>query len=690
MKLIDKNEATNQLAEIVATQKSLNLYVSEDICFAKENGEGWVSLGKVDFYPNSNADESQQVRYDEKCAIRFGGFEWSIPKEVALDDSIKKALPDDITPDHFSKIKKAFREGYQDVIRRTLLCMPVFDADTISMLPLERPTTIVPDTSAVHQGALNFVCRFLTPLARVKVPAIVHMEILTNVDNYFKIRFGSGWNKNSQRSKALSQHLLSQGGQRTLLRMELTPDLELDRGDLGADPLRGIVTPWSDSEDKSLGLQNVTRSFADRLIVETARRFQFDVRPDHPLFVLTSDQGMARMAMAEGLGVFFFQARSVPKVEETTLTGALYHPFSERMYTVSFVDVLWELAVSFGRVRISNADSGAAIELWGIVRDSERVTWQPLHAKEDLLWASFEPDESPRAAPISSDKIKDSDEKPKTKPKALIRKASDLSGSYKFSPNKMFSLIGRVVEKGHISREEAKNTINVKVWDTYFKYERFLRSGGLVLEEREDLLKTNILVDLWEALRTTDTDKFRTILMSVPSFSKLFQLVQRRGVASYDDPEIPTSKTALPIYLALGEAACAWLRVVDRGIVFTPNVPGDEEFARMAINIYQNLREKDKTEWVLTGKWIEYLAIEKGIHPLTAKRLLPIARDNKYLQVFAEGSTPDTRFDDHSFWVITEKDGRPHMEQKYLYRGDFLLPGISAVRIKLQDVNHAS
>ncbi|NJO14997.1 MAG: hypothetical protein HC877_04390 [Thioploca sp.] len=79
----------------------------------------------------------------------------------------------------------------------------------------------------------------------------------------------------------------------------------MERGDFGADPLRGVVTPSSDPEDKALGLQQITRSFADRLIVETARRVQTQVRPDHPLALLTSDQGMARMAMAEGIEVFF-------------------------------------------------------------------------------------------------------------------------------------------------------------------------------------------------------------------------------------------------------------------------------------------------------------------------------------------------------------------------------------------------
>ena len=686
MKLIDKSEAASHLAEMFKMQKSLELFVSEDICFKRGDGEDWVSLGSIELHPGLDADE-QGTRYDENCAIRFGGFEWLIPNQDDLDRSIKAALPENMDEKCYGKIKKAFHEGLQDVIRRTHLCLPVFDADTVAMLPLRRPTTIVPDTSAVHQGALDFVCRFLFPWARVKVPAIVYMEILNNVDNYFKLRFGSSGKEHARRYQALRQHLLSQGGQRTLLRMELTPEIELDRGDLGADPLRGIVTPSSDREDKNLGLQNVTPSFADRLIVETARRFQSDVRPDHPLFVITSDQGMARMAMAEGLGVFFFQARSVPKVEGINITGALYHPFSSDIYTVSLVDVLWELAVSFGRARLSATGLDAALDLWGIGADSQGVTWQPLHAKEDLLWAKIEPERLPPTMQYAPDVRV---EPLPSKPKAPIRKTSDLSGSYKFSPNKMLSLIGHVVKRGHVSRKDAQELINVQGRDTYLKYERFLRSGELVLEKDDDLYMTDRLLQLWDALTAKLTDRVLSILISVPSFHALLQFVKEKEVVSPDDPEMPTSKSARSTYLALGEAACAWLRVVDRGIVFTPNVPGNEEFSKVAIAVYQKLRENDNTEWVLTGRWLEYLAVEGHVHPVAARNLLAVAKEKESIEVFAEGSTPDTRFDEHCFWMIADKGGPPCIERKYLYHGDFILPGTAAVRIKIQGVNHAS
>lgn len=192
MKLIDKETAVIQLAKMASAGQHFNISISEDICFADNQGERWIDFGKVQLHTGLKADQQAERYYDPECSIRFGGFEWNISDRATLDLSIDAALPEQFDSEFRSRVKKAVHEGLQDIARRTLLCFPVFDADTLALLPLARPTTIVPDTTAVHQGALDFVCRFLSPRARVKVPAIVHMEILTNVDNYLKgIRFAS-------------------------------------------------------------------------------------------------------------------------------------------------------------------------------------------------------------------------------------------------------------------------------------------------------------------------------------------------------------------------------------------------------------------------------------------------------------------------------------------------------------------
>jgi hypothetical protein len=112
-------------------------------------------------------------------------------------------------------------------------------------------------------------------------------------------------------------------------------------------------------------------------------------------------------------------------------------------------------------------------------------------------------------------------------------------------------------------------------------------------------------------------------------------------------------------------------------------------FADTAIQSYRNLSVEANTEWVLTGQWLERLATEAAIHPVMAKKLVAQAREANILQVFAEGSTPDTRFDRHKIWILRSTDGSPALSRQYLYHGNLLIPGTSSVRIKIQGVHHA-
>jgi hypothetical protein len=392
LELISKRNVIDLIARVGGVSNTFQVEVSEDVCFGEKE---WINIGAMTLYPGDVGPDTDAY-FDISCAVQLGGFEWRIPTLDELNMNLVEVL-DRITllgrggnnrlnVLQRANIQKIFIQGLQDTMRRSLLLWPSFDMESIPTMPPRRPITIVPDTSAVSQGALDFVARFFAPWARIKVPAIVHMEIINSADNYFKARRGSRGG-HGYRVAALKEHILSQGSQRTLLRLEFQPDMEIDRGDLGADPLRGIVVQTSDPEDKALGLQEIVRSFADRLIVETARRFANQVRPDHPLALLTSDQGMARMALAEGMGVLFFQARSSPIPWGRTLTGSLYHPFDRNeLFTLSLADLLWELAVSFGLLRIRNERTGAALTLWGI-GGSDEVTWQPSHVKDDLLWS---------------------------------------------------------------------------------------------------------------------------------------------------------------------------------------------------------------------------------------------------------------------------------------------------------------
>lgn len=96
-----------------------------------------MNVGTITLQPGGQYLENE-TRYDEYCAAKFGGFEWQILSLEKLNDNITKALEN---PQNKDRVQKAFREGLQDVLRRTLLLLPIFDVETIGKIPLQKPIT---------------------------------------------------------------------------------------------------------------------------------------------------------------------------------------------------------------------------------------------------------------------------------------------------------------------------------------------------------------------------------------------------------------------------------------------------------------------------------------------------------------------------------------------------------------------
>ncbi|MGI4790858.1 MAG: hypothetical protein ACRYFS_18660 [Janthinobacterium lividum] len=707
--LITKSTASDLVCSLAGSLGVLSLDLGEDICFGLDN---WINVGDIRLFPTNSIETTStfysDAIYTQALAAKFGGYEWQLPTEEEIERSIDNGLKEALA-DEKKMVVKIFLQALQDAIRRSLLLYPIFDAHGLSGMPLTRPTTIVPDTSAVQQGALSFICQFLTPAARIKVPAIVHMEIMMQVDNYFSgVRFNPDHkNKKNYRAAALRSHVLSQGGQRTLLRLEIESDAELERGDLGADPLRGIVLPSSDPEDKALGLSKISRSFADRLIVETARQFRSQVRPDHPLALLTSDQGMARMAMAEGLDVIFFQARSAPVVCGRRLTGTLFHPFKRELYTIPLINVLWELAVSFGAIRLLNQETNAFLELWAI--GGEELSWQTDHVREDLLWVTHTPISnvtigqtgmSTEAQSISDDlnSLPNTETITNSDPEAIV--AGDPPGIvgellpvtvsyYKFTPNKMIKFIEALSKNQCSSKAEAKEVIGVQTTEETRRYINFLRSGEFIQQDGDHIFSNESTKTFWSVLITSDASGLLKMLLRIPSFQLLYKYVCEKKRIEFSE-ELPVTAFARNTYINMGEAALAWLSIPNDGIFVTGFEPSSEEFARIALEVYTQIAVKEQLEHVLTGQWLELLARKYAIHPVVAKTELAETRKKNLLQVYLEGSTPDTRFDRHTVFTLSSESGRPMFEPRFLYDGSFLLPGTSSVRIKIEGVSNAT
>src|SRR6516164_8809244 len=289
------------------------LGVSEERCFSGK----YLELGSIQLFP-----ESERAIRDRSGAffdaIRGGAFEWKVSKldHVRTDLINLLGIEKPKRPNNAKEI--ATHEKALDRVSRALdsvghiavrlgLLHPQFDAGSIEDLPFRRATTIVADTSGIIQGALDFVARFLHPTARIKIPAVVHMEIVNQADRFLSMRRSYTVERSPS---ALLAHLISQGGQRALLRLDLQPDTEIERSAIFGDPLRNAFNRDTDEEFRDLNLSVPLRSYCDRLVLETARQHQAYSNPGHPVLILTSDQGLARMSLAEGIRPLYFRAVS--------------------------------------------------------------------------------------------------------------------------------------------------------------------------------------------------------------------------------------------------------------------------------------------------------------------------------------------------------------------------------------------
>ncbi|NJO14998.1 MAG: hypothetical protein HC877_04395 [Thioploca sp.] len=361
-----------------------------------------------------------------------------------------------------------------------------------------------------------------------------------------------------------------------------------------------------------------------------------------------------------------------------TLTGTLFHPFKREIYTIALTDVLWELAVSFGALRLYNPDNKNSLELYGI-GGSEEVTWQPLCAKDDLLWGQFESNHSPTVVATAPDNIK-----------SQTQNRKQLAGAYTFNPGKMLQLINQLADKKQLTHQEVKQLIAVNNDDYYAEYRKFLYSGQFIDLDENTLIATENLSLFNQALLKKDYAQFLAWLRKIPSFSLLHDYVCEKEFIQ-DQSNLPIPKRPQKNYLVLGEAAGAWLIIENKEIISTiRDLPEIKEFIRDALSVYHTIRTRGETEWILTGQWLEEFARQHHIHPVMARKCLQDAHTQNLLHFYAEGSTPDTRFEKHWMWTLKVTEGEPQLDKVFLYHGDFLMPSVAAVRFKIEGTHHAA
>lgn len=680
-RLLPADQAAARLSEVFCHEsttglRSLSLEVSEDRCFSDK----FMPIGTVAVYPGAsaapNADLTETKARLEQ-ALQYGAFEWKVPERDALREELRKVLDLDGVVDEGKSKDRTDRQitaAVNAVVHLAVRCgltAPILDPMIVSRLLQMRYLLIMMDTSAVLQGGLDFVRLHLAERVRIGVPAIVQMEIVNIADRYFKQRRAK-----NPGIGAFLDHTLSQAGQRALVRLDMEQEVERPR--LGSDPLRGIVQVGSDAEDKRLGLQVVQKSFADRLILETAIRRRKDALVGASVWLMTADQGLARMALAEGIEPLFFRSDTDAGVFGATLSGVPFRPWpmgTARAYSVPLATVLWECAVTFGSAKIVSAGTGAEFEVRSM---GEQLSWQPYHVRDDLLWvrSGAGTTERPlRSARHDERSVAGRLTRMSREPRGA---AKSLTGAFKFRPSAMLDLVGRVATTP-LSDADAMKAVGVASRRTYSEYYRFLLAGHLVVRSGERIHATDALTSLATALRGSDFDGIRSHLALVPSFNDFLQTLDERSPLEKRQAGIRGG--AFPSYCAFAEMCCAGIRLESGAILATPEDPVPEVFAEIAISAYDAVRRGEHL--ALTGFWLEHLVREFGIHPVRARQRLAEAKQGGLLRRYFEGSTPETRYPDRKFHLLENREGQSILSEVNLYHGDFLQPGQSSASIRL-------
>ena len=420
----------------------------------------------------------------------------------------------------------------------------------------------------------------------------------------------------------LFDHVMSQGAHRALLRLAIDPRIEIERSSLGSDPLRGVVQPDSDAEDRNLGLQVVQRSFADRLILETAIQHRDAVMPDHDVMLLTSDQGLARMALAEGIQPLFSDANATNEIFGSTLTGVVFVPFlrdATRLSHCSLPDILWESATSFGSARLVGDQTGATYTVSAL---QSTVPWKLHHSLEDLLWAevslpsALPTDEAARTSPKPTTEPQPSRqdanqttntggvpsrspsrEAPRARPTRPTRSRRRGHGTYAFRLSSMLDLLETLSDRDSISDADAMSCVNVKSKSAYGEYYNFLAAGGFATRDRNQLHKSPAMEEIVSALRIPDHGALSRSLQRVPSFASLVRNLKLAFPLTRADAGL--REDAFRTYVGLAELACIGMRVHEQGVYATPNNPTPAQFVEPALSAFDAVRRGER--FALTG-----------------------------------------------------------------------------------------
>jgi len=673
--LTSPGEAAQRIAEVLEGNGQCRLSVREERAFTN----GWLPLGAVSLESgNGTVDELETM-------ITNGAFEWRLPSVQGTKDRLSKCLGDTRGREVKDRVDRVLN-SMASIAARAGLLHPAFDASALEDMPFRRSTTVVADTSGVLQGALDFVARHLHPAGRVKVPTIVHMEIVNSAERFFSLRRDKRDKKDNpiRRIKELIEHLNSQGGQRVLLRLELRTDTEIERTYLLGDPLRDAFQPGRDQDLSQLNISVPVRTYVDRLILEAARHHQAQSGPSHGVRLLTGDQGLARMALAEGVTPLYFKAIRAADFFGKRFAGQTFDPFSGDIRQTPLTSVLWELATAFGAARLKS-DNGSTFEVSAL---GEGMNWSPYHSFDDLLWCRHTAPPLAVSAPATATPGMER-ASAKATPRAgdtdarAGRHERDVTFG-RFDVGRLFRLICALDDNQEMGNNEVTAFLGTQSRRGGEEYRRFLLSANLIATVGNRWRAESGIRRLSAALRNERIDELREGLLEAPSLAAFAAYTRGLGVGQALDPsDLGPSygSRGAATYRALGEVTLIGA-AADAKFYPTPAAPDARTFAEVALARFSALDAG--AGLVAVGAWLESLIREDGIHPEVARLRLGEANARGFLRRSTEGSTPQTRHDTRVVHVLRTERGEPVVAPVRLYRGDYLIPGKASVSLRIE------
>ena len=678
--LMSSDEAATRIAGMFADAAPCRIAVREDRAF---KGGEWFDLGEVSLQSSGPSE-------DPETLVKNGAFEWRLPDVRDARNILSELLDMNKGGNEESgdKDDRNVSRALADVASigvRTGLLHPVFDPASLEEMPYRRSVTVVADTSGVLQGALDFVVRYL-PIARIKIPAIVQMEFVNSTHRFFSLRRKrKRKHKNQRRFHELLEHLKSQGGQRTLLRLELQADTEIERTYLLGDPLRSAFQPERDGALSGLDISASVPAYVDRLILEAARHHQAQSGPKHAVRLLTSDQGLARMALAEGVTPLYFRAARAADFFGRRLAGQTFDPFTGQLRRTSLALVLWELATAFGSARLTD-ECGRGFTVSAL---DEVMSWFPYHSVNDLLWCeqaptstTGEPSSPVRERTRSGRSGRAALSQEEAEPSGDVRRIARKTSSFQvFDVGRLFRLICALDDEQEMGEPRVMELLGVRSPRGGGEYRRFLSSANLVSVANGNWKAEPPIQPLSAALRNERTEELRDLLLNAPSFSTFAAHIGQSEIGSVLDLSGVVAR-GTSNYRILGEITLLCALVRTEGVYPTPTTPDAATFARVALDRFTEL---DRGEGLIaTGAWLESLIRNDGIHPEIARRRLDEASTKGLLRRSTEGSTTQIRFDDHVVHVLRTDAGMPFVKPIHLYRGDYLIPGKGSTSLRIE------